>query len=89
MLSLFLIFFKYFGYPSYIRFNKKGTVFSENQVPVDPTKSVMVTIYARKDNHLVGWKEQFDGGICNSTDNYENMIECIWNKTFKHEDNSS
>jgi len=45
----------------------------------------MVTIYAWRDEYLVGWKELPDGytdlgGICNSTDNYENMMECINNK---------
>ena len=91
MLSLSLIFLKYFGYPSYITFHKKETDFSENQVPVNHTKPVMVTIYAWEYVHLVGCKEQSNGftnlgEICNSTDNYENMIECINNKTFKHED---
>ena len=91
MLSLFLIFFKYFGYPSYIRFHKKDTVFSENQVPVDPTRPVMVTIIAWKYEFGVGWKEQPNGytnlgDICNPTDTYENLIECVNKKTFRHED---
>ena len=88
---LFLIFLKYFGYPSYRRFHKKDTVFSENQVPVDNTRPLMVTICTWKYKPLEGWKEQNNGytdfrEICNSTDDYENMIGCITNKTFKNED---
>ena len=88
---LFLIFLKYFGYPSYRRYHKKDTVFSENQVSVDHTKPLMVTIYAWKDKALEGWKELPNGytnlrEIYNSTDGHESLIECITNKTYKHED---
>ena len=89
--SLFLIFLLYFGYPSYRRFNKKDTVFIENQVPVDHTKPVMISIYAWKGISFNGWKDQPIGyqnltGICNSTDEYDKMIGCIIDRTYEHKD---
>ena len=89
--TLFLIFLLYFGCPSYRRFNKKDTVFSENQVSVDHARPVMITIFAWKGISFNGWKDQTVGyenltGICNSTDEYDKMIECIINKTYEHED---
>ena len=40
---LALIFIKFFGYPSYVKYRKNATVFTETKVTLDPQKLPAIT----------------------------------------------
>ena len=50
------IFLKYFGYQSYVKYEKHDTVFTETRVKIDPQKLVGITICAWQKTPLNGWK---------------------------------
>ena len=89
--SLFLVFLVYFGSPSYKRFQQKDTVFIEQEVPFDQRRPIQITVYAWSKWLYVGWKTHQGGRLsithlCNSTEEYDKLIECINNLTHSQED---
>ena len=88
--TLFAVFLLYFGCPSYERFRKGDTVFSERQVPLASSRPMGITVYAQNE-WMNGWKNYSGRGInytkfCNTTDDYGKMVECINEKTYSHDD---
>ena len=89
--SLFLVFLVYFGSPSYKRFRQKDTVFIEQEVPFDQRRPIQITVYAWSKWTYFGWKTHQGGRLnithlCNSTEEYDKLIECINNLTYSQED---
>ena len=89
--SLFLVFLVYFGSPSYKRFQQKDTVFIEHEVPFDQRRPMQITVYAWSEWPMVGWKTPQAGmlnitQLCNSTEEYDKLVECINNETHSQED---
>ena len=89
--SLFLVFLVYFGSPSYKSFQQKDTVFIEQEVPFDQRRPMQITVYAWSEWPTVGWKTPQAGmlnitQLCNSTAEYDKLVECINNETHSQED---
>jgi hypothetical protein len=86
------IFLGYFGYPAYVKYLKHGTVFTESREEFDPQKPVGITIFAWRKALLNGWKDKepfFGPGLksyCNESADFERVIQCINNGTFKHDE---
>ena len=88
---LSLVFLLCFGYPSYKKFQQKDTVVTEEQISTDPMKPLMITIFPWEHYTYNGWKENHNHSgtldeLCNTPEEYEDIVKCIDEKTFKHDD---
>ena len=90
ILCLSVFFIKYFGYPSYMKFQQKETVITENQVEFDPEKPVMITIFAWRGWWGNGWKGNQVGirlrEFCNTSADFATIMTCIHEKNYSHDD---
>ena len=85
--SLAAVFLTFFGHPSYVKFLNQDTVFTETQVKFDPRKPVGITIFAWKKYVFHGWKDNYTfKEHCNETTDFDRVVQCINNGTFKHDD---
>ena len=87
------IFIRYFGYPSYVKYEKHGTVFTETREEFDPQKTVGIAILVWRENLFIGWKnagnwetETSLHNFCNQSASFLEVVQCINNGTFKHEE---
>ena len=66
------------------------TFFTETKVPFDVQEPVTITIFAWTNFFGNGWKENINGGslqdLCNTTADFDDILQCIHNRTFKHND---
>ena len=85
-----VIFIVFFGYPSYVKFQKKATVFTETKVTLDPNKSPAITIFASRGTLFNGWKNEMYmtsvSSLCNASATFAKFVKCINDKTFEHGD---
>ena len=88
--SLAAVFLTFFGHPSYIKYQRQDTVFTETRVKFDPQKPVGITILAWKGYLFYGWKDikyEFElKKYCNESTDFHRVVQCINNGTFKHDD---
>ena len=91
MLLLTGIFLGYFGYPSYVKYQKHDTVFTDSRVNFDPQKPVGITIFAWQKTLLYGWKNTENvvlslKNLCNESNDFKRVVQCINNRTYTHND---
>ena len=88
---LFAIFVKYFGYPSYVKYNARETMIVETNVVFDTKKPPAITILARQVNVKHGWKNVSQRYIprsgafktfCGKSRTYEDAVRCINESTY-------
>jgi hypothetical protein len=89
--SLAAVFFTFFGHPSYIKYLKQDTVFTETNVKYDPQKPVGIIIFVWQTYEFYGWKDnknkKFDlKKYCNASTDLGRVVQCINIGTFKHDD---
>ena len=91
--TLAIIFLKFFGHPSYIKYQKEGTVFTETKVRNDQTKPPAITIFTWSGVIFNGWKNASyvtyslnSENFCNVSDTFDKFVWCINEKTFKRDD---
>ena len=85
------IFLGYFVYPSYVKYQKHDTVFTDSRVNFDPQKPVGITIFAWQKTLLNGWKNNENvvmslKNLCNESNDYKRVVQCINNRTYTHND---
>jgi hypothetical protein len=54
--SIAAVFFIFFGHPTYVKYPRKDTVFTETKVRYDSMHPPAITIYAWKGSLFNGWK---------------------------------
>jgi hypothetical protein len=85
------LFLAYFGFPLFEKYLKHDTVFTETRVKFAPEKTVGITIFAWHKNYFNGWKNSDDlieglKKMCNESIDFERVVQCINEGTFKHND---
>ena len=60
---LAVLFFLYFGYPSYTRFMDGDTLITEEKVRFNPIKPPAITVVAWITELMKGWKDVLDRGL--------------------------
>ena len=89
---LAVIFILFFGYPSFIKYQKKATVFTETKVTHDLNNPPVITVFAWRGVILNGWKNGTyinsinSKDLCNASDTFETIVKCINDKTFKYDE---
>ena len=88
--TLAVIFLTFFGPPSYVKYQRKNTVSTESKVRYDPKKPPAITIFAWSGVIFNGWKNASyvtyslnSENFCNSSETFDNFVQCINDKTFK------
>eukprot|EP00091_Calanus_sinicus_P015086 TRINITY_DN32990_c0_g1_i1.p1 TRINITY_DN32990_c0_g1~~TRINITY_DN32990_c0_g1_i1.p1 ORF type:complete len:123 (-),score=22.43 TRINITY_DN32990_c0_g1_i1:130-498(-) len=85
------IFFWYFGYPSYVKYQSHETIFTESRVKFDARKPVGITVFPWRNTMLSGWKKNVEElgdlrKMCNESADFDKVVQCINNGTFTHSD---
>ena len=89
---LVVIYFGYFGYPSFDKYSAKKTMIIESKVKFKACYPPAISISAvRPSNNSFshGWKVDFENKgknievVCNTSKNINETLLCIENKTFK------
>ena len=83
--SLAVVFFVFFGHPSYLKYQRKDTVFTESKVKYGPVNPPAITIYAWRKALFNGWKNTSYTGYtsfdwknnCNVSDTFDNFVQCV------------
>ena len=80
-----------FGYPALIQYLLKETVLTQSKVPYDPEKPPAITIFPWNKISDIGRKTYNHStlamgltGLCNTSDDFQTVIDCIKEKTFEH-----
>ena len=82
--SLAVVFFVFFGHPSYVKYQRKDTVFTESNVEDGKIPPPAITIYAWRRSLFTGWKNSTVGkDSCNVSDTFDNYVQCVNDETFK------
>ena len=94
--SLSAVFIVYFGHPSYIKYHRKDTVFTEATVEDGQIHPPAIRIYAWRRELYNGWKNSTfgDKNSChikieiqsNASGTFDNFVHCINDETFKLDD---
>jgi hypothetical protein len=82
-----LIFFLYFGYPTFSKFMDGETLITEEKVMFNPAKPPAITLVAWTTELMKGWKDVPMNasdleGFCNTSASYSEIVQCVNNKTF-------
>jgi hypothetical protein len=88
------IFFGFFGCPSYVKYQKRETVFMDTRVKFDSRKSVGITFFAWQKTLLNGWKDNDDvvlglKKLCNESNDFKSIVQCVMHHCESSESYSS
>jgi hypothetical protein len=86
ILTLLVVFIKFFGHPSYVKFKSHETLISETKVPYNWNVPPAITVSAWRKNPEKGWKnDTLDGNMkhhCEIDKNVSKLYSCIDRNTF-------
>ena len=84
------IFITFFGHPSYVKYQKSQTFISEKRVRFNLLKPPAITFVTSTSPMFKGWKMQNDDEkwtnletMCNTSIQFNELIQCMNKKTFK------
>jgi hypothetical protein len=84
---LAVLFFLYFGYPSYSKYMDGETLISEEKVMFNPVNPPAITLVAWTAELMKGWKDVPMNAsdlksFCNTSASYSDFVQCVNNKTY-------
>ena len=93
VVSLFIIFIVFFGYPAYKRYQSGGVLVEEDEEHVDLITPPAITVCPRnpQSRFKLGWKDSsrlFDveRGPCEGSSNAEELVACVEKKVYTKEE---
>ena len=87
-ISLFLIFFYFFGYPSFITYQRKKTMFTEETVSFNNLEPPTITLAMSNSVLFKGWNtnsvENWSNlsQVCDISEEYDKVANCVNENTF-------
>ena len=92
VVSLFIIFIVFFGYPAYKRYQAGGVLVEEDEEHVDLITPPAITVCPRnpQSRFKLGWKDSsmlfhVEKGPCEGSSNAEELVACIEKNVYAKE----